>query len=132
MQTGFWGYFIIVVGIVGVTVIMLFQDVTDTNEQNYYLLKETTEAAMIDSVDIAYYQLNGKVSINKEKFVENFIRRLAESSSLNKEYDIKVYDIVEMPPKVSISLGAKSNVFSFTGEQFNIVNKLDAILETKN
>lgn len=130
MKESFWGYFIIIAGVTTLAVLMLFQDVTNTNEQNYYLVKEIAEAAMIDAVDVAYYRQNGIVSINKEKFTENFIRRFAESASLNKTYDIRIYDIVEQPPKVSLSVGSKSNVFSFTGEQFNITNKIDAILET--
>jgi len=132
MKESFWGYFIIIIGVVGISIVMLFQDVTNTNDQNYYLVKEITEAAMIDAVDIPYYSLTGEIAIDKEKFVENFVRRFAESASLNKTYDIKFHDIVETPPKVSVSVGSKSNVFSFTGEQFNITNKLDAILETKN
>lgn len=132
MKESFWGYFIIVAGVVTLSVLMLFQDVTNTNEQNYYLVKEVTEAAMIDAVDMAYYRQNGDIAINKDKFAENFVRRYAESAGLNKEYDIIIHDIVELPPKVSLSVGSKSTVFSFTGEQFNIVNKIDAILEEKS
>lgn len=133
MKTAFWGYFIILMGVIGIAIVLLFQDVTTTNDQNYYLAKEVTEAAMIDSIDMAYYRYtNGKVAINKEKFVENFIRRLAESAGINKTYDIKIYDIVEMPPKVSLTLGSKSNIVSFSGDQFNIINRVDAIIETKD
>ena len=132
MKESFWGYFIIIAGVTTLAVLMLFQDVTNTNDQNYYLVKEVTEASMLDAVDIPYYRTTGEIAIDKEKFVENFIRRFAESSSLNKTYDINFYDIVEKPPKVSLSVGSKSNVFSFTGDQFNITNKIDAILETKN
>jgi len=132
MKESFWGYFIIMIGVFGIAIVLLFQDVTNTNDQNYYLIKEITEASMLDAVDKTYYaQNNGAVSINKEKFVENFIRRYAESAGLNKTYKIKIYDIVEMPPKVSLSVGSKSNVFSFTGDQFDIVNKIDAIIETE-
>lgn len=132
MKESFWGYLIIILGVFTLAVIFLFQDVTNTNDQNYYLIKEVTEASMIDAIDIAYYRQTGTIAINKEKFAENFIRRYAESAGLNKTYDIKIYDIVEQPPKVSLSVGSKSTVFSFTGEQFDIVNKIDAILETKD
>lgn len=132
MKESFLGYFIIIVGVVGISIVMLFQDVTNTNDQNYYLIKEVTEAAMTDAIDIAYYRQTGKLSIEKEKFVENFIRRYAESVGYSKTYKINIYDVVEMPPKVSLSVGSKSNIFSFTSEQFDIVNKIDAILETKN
>ena len=129
MKEAFWGYFIIICGVVGIAIVFLFQDVTNTNDQNYYLTKEITEAAMYDSIDIAYYRQTGDIAINKDKFAENFARRYAESSSLNKEYDIKIYDIVEQPPKVSLIVNSKSTVFSFTGDTFNITNKIDAILE---
>lgn len=131
MKESFWGYFIIIAGVVTLAVLMLFQDVTNTNEQNYYLVKEVTEAAMIDAVDMAYYRQTGEIAINKDKFAENFVRRYAESSSLGKEYDIIIHDVVELPPKVSLSVGSKSTIFSFTGDQFNIVNRIDAILEEK-
>ncbi len=131
MKESFWGYFIIICGIVGIAIVFLFQDVTNTNDQNYYLLKEITEASMVDAVDITYYRQNGIIAINKEKFTENFIRRYAESSSLNKTYDVKIYDIVEQPPKVSLSVSSMSTMFNFTGDQFNITNRLDAILEDK-
>ena len=131
MKEAFWGYFVIICGIVLIALVFLFQDITNTNDQNYYLVKEVTESAMLDSVDIAYYRQNGVIAINKDKFAENFTRRYAESSSLNKTYDIKIYDIVEQPPKVSLTVNSKSTVFSFTGDDFNITNKIDAILESK-
>ena len=34
--------------------ILLFQQLTTNNENDYYLLKEVTEAAMIDAIDIPY------------------------------------------------------------------------------
>ncbi len=132
MKEAFWGYFIIIVGVVGIAVVMLFQDITNTNDQNYYLIKEITEAAMIDAFDVDYFTETRTIAIDKEKFVENFIRRYAESAGYNKTYQINIYDIVESPPKVSLSVGSKSNVFTFTGDKFDITNKIDAILETKN
>ncbi|MBE6153657.1 MAG: hypothetical protein E7166_05490 [Firmicutes bacterium] len=133
MKESFWGYLIIILGVFTLAVIMLFNDVTNTNDQNYYLVKEVTEAAMLDSVDIAYYRQTGIVSINKDKFAENFSRRYAESSGLNKTYKIKIYDIVEQPPKVTLSVSSKTGTVNISGtaEQFDIVNKIDAILENK-
>lgn len=132
MKESFWGYFIIVVGVLGIAIVFLFQDITSTNDQNYYLIKEITEAAMIDSIDETYYTQNdGAIAINKEKFVENFTRRYAESAGFNKTYNIRIYDIVEMPPKVSLSVNSKSNIFTFTGDQFDITNRIDAIIETE-
>lgn len=130
MKESFYGYFIIAIGIFCIAIVLLFSDITNTNDQNYYLVKEITEAAMIDAIDPAYWETNKQVAIDKEKFVENFVRRFAESAGYAKTYDIEIYDIVEMPPKVSLSVGAKSTIFSFTSDDFNIVNRMDAILET--
>lgn len=118
-------------GIVSIAFIIFFQNATNSDEQNYILLKEITEAAMYDAVDYAQYRKTGTICIDREKFVENFIRRFAESVSIGNTYKIDIYDVNECPPKVSLEVSSKldSNV---TGEimEFDIVNRLDAILET--
>ena len=73
---------VMILGIIGVSIILLFQQLTTTNENDYYLLKEITEAAMVDSIDISYYRETGNLKIVREKFVENFTRRFAESPQL--------------------------------------------------
>ena len=86
---------------------------------------------MYDAVDWAEYRKSGNVRINREKFVENFIRRFAESASLSNTYQIDIYDVSEIPPKVSLKVSTKlkENVTSENVE-FDITNRLDAILET--
>lgn len=118
-------------GIVSIAFIYFFQTYTNTDEQNYILLKEITEAAMYDAVDLSTYRSNGVVQIDREKFVENFLRRFAESVTLGNTYVIEIYDVNETPPKVSLKVSTKlqSNVTSELME-FDIVNRLDAILET--
>jgi hypothetical protein len=78
----------------------------------------------------------GTIRIVREKFVESFTRRFAESANLNRHYRIIIHDIDECPPKVSISLVATER-FSFV--QFfnvyydadsNIVNNITGIIET--
>ena len=70
---------------------------------------------------------------NKEKLIENFLRRFAENASLSTTYTIKFYGIYEAPPKVSIEVKGKSNSFTVVaGEDatdFDIVNRIDSILE---
>ena len=46
-------------------VVNLVQNYQTGNELDYYLLKETTEAAMTDAVDIGYYRLSGLLRIDK-------------------------------------------------------------------
>ena len=131
MKESFWGIMVIMLGVVSIAFIYFFQTLTSTDEQNYALLKEITESAMYDSVDYAEYRSTGNVRINQEKFVENFVRRFAESVSLGNTYVIDIYDVNETPPKVSLKVSSKLNS-NVTGEiiEFDIVNKLDAILET--
>lgn len=131
MHDSFWSLFIIGLGIVSISFIIFFQNLTSIDEQNYTLLRETTEAAMYDAVDLAAYKRDGTIRIDREKFVENFVRRFAEGANLAQNYKIEIFDVSETPPKVSIRVSSKlaSNV---TNEiiEFDIVNKLDAILET--
>ena len=133
MRESMWGVFVITTGVFLIVLIYLFQGITNTDEHNYYLLKEVTEAAMIDAVDVADYRITGNVSINREKFVEVFVRRFAESADLTKTYTIEIYDINENPPKVSLVVKTKTNgTVSNETVEFDIANRLDAILETLN
>ena len=131
MKESFWGVLVVMLGVISVAFIIFFQNATNTDEQNYILLKEITEAAMYDAVDYASFRSTGNICIDREKFVENFVRRFAESVSIGNTYQIDIYDVSECPPKVSleVSTSMDSNV---TGEimEFDIVNRLDAILET--
>lgn len=130
MKESIWGWAIVVVGIVTIFFVYFFQSVTNTDEHNYNLLKDVTEAAMIDAVDKAAYASSNLIMIDREKFVENFIRRFAESATLSRTYRIRIYDINETPPKVSLEVSS-INEGNVTGEivEFDISNRLDAILE---
>lgn len=133
MKWSFVGVGAIVAGLIGLSVLLLFQDITTKNEQDYYLLKEATQGAMIDSVDLTYYRSTGEIKISNQKFMANFIRRYAENSNFNSSgYDIEFYDIIEIPPKVSVRVKTKSRTINISTEatDFDIVNQLDAILET--
>lgn len=131
MKESFWGVVIITFGVISILFIYFFQNVTNTDQQNYNLLKETTESAMYDAIDLTEYTNNGNIKINAEKFVENFVRRYAENASLSNTYVIEIYDINEYPPKVSLLVKSKEDT-NATGEivDFDITNRIDAILET--
>ncbi len=121
---------IILLAIITFGVVNVVQNYQTGNELDYYLLKETTEAAMTDAVDVGYYRLSGLLRIDKEKFVESFVRRFGENVSNQREYDIKFYDINETPPKVSIKVTSSTNA-SVEGDTLPISNNIDAILESK-
>ncbi len=160
MNQSLWMYFFMIMGILGLILINIFGNVIVSNEQNYYLLKEITEASMIDSVDVKAYMdgvgwdgvtrdndpesmhcengIPGTVRIVKEKFVESFVRRFADNAQLNRAYRIIIHDIDECPPKVSVSLIATERFsfvqffdVSYESSQQDIVNSLTGILENR-
>ena len=136
MKESFWGYLIILLGIFSIAFIFFFQRITNTDEHNYHLLKEVTEAAMFDALNVGEYRASGNIRIDREKFVENFVRRFAQSANLARTYVINFYDINETPPKVSIQVSSleKDNYYNYAQGggiiEFDIINRLDAILET--
>lgn len=157
MNESLWMYFFMVLGIFGIVIINLFSNVLINNEQTYFLLKEVTEASLYDAVDkVALVEgvkitadtdlesmhceegIPGTIRISKEKFVETFIKRLAYSVDLNRNYKVIFHDIDECPPKASVTLIA-SERFSFVeffkvnydSSSANITNSLTGILESK-
>ena len=158
MSTSMWGYTFIIVGLMAAFLLILFGGINTKGEQNYYLIKESMQNAMLDSVDENAYKVGleqsevdsvstincesgkpGTVRIVTEKFVENFTRRFAESANLSQEYRIEIYDIQECPAKVSLKVISKENYTwikrFFTGDTKNeetlIVSELSGILESK-
>ena len=128
---------LVLMGIFGFLTILLFNEITVSNEQDYYTLKDAAEAAMIESVDVAYYRLTGEIKISQEKFVENFTRRFTETSTFGQgNYRIVFKQISESPPKVSLQiedLSKSYNIYTFNSDveqtQVKIVNELSAILD---
>ena len=58
MNSSAWAYFFIVMGILGLVIINTSSNLLMTNEQDYYILKEVTEAAMIDAIDYRAFRLD--------------------------------------------------------------------------
>ena len=127
MKDSIWAYFMIMFGIIAIVFIFFMQRVTTTDQHNYTLLRETTEAAMYDAVT---YSPEGEIQIKKEDFIDSFLKRFAQNASLARDYTIEIYDINEIPPKASIKLKSKEKGTSEMVD-FDLVNKVDAILETK-
>ena len=129
MTDSIWAYFIIMFGIIAIIFIFFMQRATTTDQHNYTLLRETTEAAMYDAIDVNVYNEEGIVKINQQKFIESFLRKFAENASLSRIYKIDIYDINEEPPKVSLKVSSTEKGSSEI-VSFDLVNKVDAILET--
>lgn len=139
MKWAFSSVGMVAAGLVGIMIILLFQELTVNNEEDYYLLKEINEAAMIDAIDLAYYRDSGKLKIVQEKFVESFTRRFAESASVlnTQNYSLEFYDIMEIPPKVSVIVHTTTRDYTIFGnhlgtQNYGVSNKLDSILEMNN
>ena len=134
MKEVYWGYWLIVLGVFITIVMMLISNVTTSDTQDYYLVKEITEASMFDAVDLATYRSTGTLKMNKEKFVESFIRRFSENVTLTKTYTVEFYDLMEEPPKVSVQVSSSTSKFIIAGDSksFDIVNRVDGILELPN
>ena len=131
MNKGIFTVGIIILGIMALAVVNVINNYSSGNEMTESLLKDTVEAAMLDAVDLSYYRISGGViRMDKEKFVENFTRRFAESVSNDKDYQVKIFDIYEVPPKVTVQVGS-STTATFEGEGLDIVNRISGILETK-
>ena len=78
--------------------------------------------------------LKGEYRLNKTVFSESLIRRFAEMVKNNKDYELIIQDIIEYPPKVSVRISSKDTEFSPTDKSddgYEIVNQMDAIIETK-
>ena len=129
MKESFWGVLIVMLGLFGVMLINVFQKITIGNDEVYYLLKETNEAAMYDSIDFSYYRLTGDIKIVEDKFAENFARRFGQNIMMRGNYKITIQDVNEVPPRSSVKI--VSRITSLAGDEFGIENRIDGILEAK-
>ena len=130
MNKGMLTVGIIILALMGLLLINVISNYSTGNELDYYLVKETTEAAIEDAIDIKYYRDNGAIRMDKEKFVESFILRFSNTVDNSRNYQIRMLDINEVPPKVSIEVKAGNlswNPDSPIGN-VEIVNRIDGIL----
>ena len=139
MNKGMLTVGIILLSLIALIMVNVLTNFSTGSELDYYLVKETANAAMEDAVDTNYLRTCGLVRMDKEKFVENFIYRFVNNVDNTREYNIKFYDINEVPPKVSIKVDSLT-VLSVkakdakTGkkkqEAAEISTSYDAIIET--
>ena len=128
MKESIWGYWIIVLGISIISIMILLQNYSITDEQSFFLVKETLASAMKESVDYAYladspqpidennYRSEnnyGTFKINREKVIENFIRRFADTVDISKNYKINFYQVSEEPPAISVEVLSSTNASNF-------------------
>ena len=138
MNKGMLTVGIILLSLIALLMINVLTNYSTGGELDYYLVKETTDAAIEDSLDSTYYRKCGLYRMDKEKFVESFLYRFADSVDNTRSYKVGFYDINEVPPKVSIrvdSLTILSVNTSTDGngskDAANITTSYDAIVESK-
>lgn len=134
MKEAYWGYWLIILGVFIVIIMLLIQNITSNNSEDFYNVRQINEAAMVSAVDYAYYREYGELRINKEKFIENFLRMFAESASLTNDYKITFTAIYEAPPKVSVEINSSTDTFIIASDstQFDMASRVDAILEQRD
>lgn len=132
MKETYWSYWLVILGIFIIGVMLLVNNISTTDTNDYYNIKEVTQAAMIDAVDYSYYRLYGNIKMSEQKFVENFIRRFADNVSTRNRYRIEFYDLYEVPPKVSVRISTNTNNFNVAntiGNNYDVTTTLTAVLE---
>ena len=137
MKEAYWGYWLVLLGVFVVVILLLIQNVTSNNTENSYTVRQINEAALVDAIDYAYHREYGELKINKEKFIESFMRRFADTASLSSEYQIIITGVYETPPKVSVQITSKTNTYFIANEQtssedFDMESRVEAILEQSN
>lgn len=121
MKESLWGILIIALGLVIISILLLVQNLTSANEEDYYLGKEIMQSAMTEAADYGNYQLtNGKIVMSREKFVEIFLRRFAESVTPNKTYQIDFYQIYEYPPAATVRIRTTTGTTNVKGNAVNV------------
>lgn len=140
MNKGMLTVGIIFLSAIALLLINVLSNYSTGGELDYYLVKETTDAAMVDAIDQTFLRTCGMYRIDKEKFVESFLYRFADAVDVTRGYKIGFYDINEVPPKVSVKVDS-TTVLRFKTKEAdgsenytdgNITTNYDAVLESKN
>lgn len=129
MQSSYWGYWLVVMGVAIVGLMISVQGITTNTTQDSYAIREIAEASMLDAVDYAYYRDHNEVKIDKEKFMEVFIRRVAETMGANDTYEVNFYAIYEAPPKVSVEIKSNSGANFVSANGYDTISRVDAIIQ---
>ena len=135
MNKGMLTIGIILLSLIALLMVNVLTNFSTGGELDYYLVKETVDASLKDAIDNTYLRTCGTLRIDKEKFVESFLYRFADSVDATRSYDVSFYDINEVPPKVSIKVDSLTTL-AFNAQDkktaADITTSYDAILETTN
>ena len=113
----------------------VFNDVSEYELTDIKYDAKGNEKCQPKNKDAKCKVLFGEYRINKKVFAESFTRRFAEMINNNKAYNVIIQEIIEYPPKVSVMVVSEDDEFSptekRTNDGYDIVNQIDAIIETK-
>ncbi len=129
MQSSYWGYWLVVMGVAIVGLMISVQGITTNTTQDSYAIREIAEASMLEAVDYGYYRDYNEIKINKEKFMEVFIRMTAEVMGMNDTYEVNFYAIYEAPPKVSVEIKTNSGTNFINTGDYDTISRIDAIIQ---
>lgn len=135
MNKGILTVGIIFLALIALLLLQVLNNYSTGSELDYYLVKETVDSAMEDSLDDVYYRTCGVYRMDKEKFVESFLYRFANSVDTKRNYTVSFYDLNEVPPKASVQVDS-STVLAVNNKNTNqkdvgyITTSYDGILET--
>ena len=122
MQSSYWGYWLVVLGVAIIGLSVTVNGLTTTTTENTYGIKEINDISLMESVDWAYFRDYNELKIDKEKYQEIVVRAISEIMTGNDTYTINIYGLYEAPPKASVEVITKS------GGQ-DIVVRSDAIIQ---
>ena len=128
MNKGILTIGIILLALIALNLLNVLNNYSTGSELDYYLLKETTEASIIDAMDPTFETKFGIQRMDKERFVESFLRRFADNVDETRTYTIQFIDLNEVPPKVSVRINSNT-VLEAQGESVSINTQLDQIVE---
>lgn len=130
MQSSYWGYWLVVMGVAIVGLMISVQGITTNTTQDSYAIREIADASLLEAVDYGYYRDYNEIKINKEKFMEVFLRMTAEVMGTNDTYEVNFYAIYEAPPKVSVEIKSNSGTnFITSNGEYDTTTRIDAILQ---
>ena len=112
MQSSYWGYWLVVMGVAIVGLMISVQGITTNTTQDSYAIREITDASMLEAVDYGYYRDYNEIKINKEKFME-----------------VNFYAIYEAPPKVSVEIKSSSGTNFISTDDYDTTTRIDAIIQ---
>lgn len=128
MNKGMLTVGIIILALGALLMINVISNYSTGSELDYYLVKETAEAAMGEAIDVKAWRDNQQIRLDSEKFVENFLVRFANSVDNTRDYVVTFYDINEVPPKVSVKVDSKT-VLAADNSQIDFSTTYDGIIE---